>query len=33
MLAMVVNELQRNMDEQLPNVEIAHNNSVSTATG
>ena len=33
MLAMVVNELQTNWDEQLPHVEFACNNSVSAATG
>ena len=33
MLAMVVNELQNNWDEQLPHVEFAYNNSVSAATG
>ena len=33
MLAMVVNELQDNWDEQLPHVEFAYNNSVSAAAG
>ena len=33
MLAMVVNELQNNWDVQLPQVEVAYNNSVSAATG
>ena len=33
MLAMVVNELQNNWDEQLPRVAFACNNSVSTSTG
>ena len=33
MLAMLVNELQNNGNEQLPHVEFAHNNSVSAATG
>ena len=31
MLAIVVNEFQNNWDVQLPHVELAHNNSVSTA--
>ena len=33
LLAMVVNGLQDNWDEQLPHVEVAYKNSVSTATG
>ena len=33
MLAMVVNELQNNWDEQLPRVESAYNNLVSAASG
>ena len=33
MLAMVVNELRNNWDEQPPHVEFAYNNSVSAATG
>ena len=33
MLDMVVNELQNCWDEQLPDIEFAHNNSVSAATG
>ena len=33
MLAMVVNELQHNLNEQLPHDKFAHNNSVSAATG
>ena len=33
MLAMAVNELQNNWDEQLPHVETTYNNSVSAATG
>ena len=33
MLAMAVNELQNNWDEQLPHVEFTYNSSVSTATG
>ena len=33
MLAVVVNELQKNWDVQLPHVEFAYNNSVSAATG
>ena len=32
-MAMVVNELQNNWDDQLPHVEFAYNNSVSAATG
>ena len=32
MLPMVVNELENNWDEQLPNIEFAYNNSVSAAT-
>ena len=33
MLAMVVNTLQKNWDEQLPHVKFAYNNSVRAATG
>ena len=33
MVAMVVNELQNNWDEQLPSVEFANTNSISAATG
>ena len=33
MLAMLLNELQNNWDEQLPQVELEYNNSVSVATG
>ena len=33
MLAMAVNELQNNWDEQLPHVEFAYSNSISAATG
>ena len=33
MLAMVINELQNNWDEQLPHVKYAYNKSVSAATG
>ena len=32
-LEMVVDELHNNWEEQLPNIEIAYNNSVSAATG
>ena len=33
LLAMVVNELQQNWDEQFPHAEFAYSNSVSAATG
>ena len=33
MMAMVVNELQNNWDEQLPHVEFACDNFISAATG
>ena len=33
MLAMVANEFQNNLDEQLPRVEFVYNNPVSIATG
>ena len=33
MLAMVVNEIQNNLDEQLPHVEFAYNNLFSAAMG
>ena len=33
MLAMVVNELQYNWDEQLPHVEFAYNNLAGATTG
>ena len=32
-LAMLVNELENNWDEQLPHVELGDNKSVSAATG